>query len=140
MTSVRPLRCVGCHGRLASVNMLSSDCTGPGSPVTSLYLTASILLLVSLCIPWTHSPTASASARCVWARFLLSLSHLALAAWAFSDLCSVPLFCWHSLLFLVSLAKFSEVRSLCSPMHSSHFDKLLSGTVALLAFLFTLLD
>ena len=104
--------CHKCHGRLASVNMLSSllsDCTGPGSgsPVTSLYLTASILLMVGLCIPWTHSPAA-----CVWARLLLSLSHLALAAWAYSDLCSVQLFCWHMILFLVSVAKFSEVRSL----------------------------
>ena len=91
------------------LSSLLSDCTGPdsGSPVTSLYLTASILLMVGLCIPWTHSPAA-----CVWARLLLSLSHLGLAAWAYSDLCSVQLFCWHMILFLVSVAKFSEVRSL----------------------------
>ena len=101
-----------CHGRLASINMLSSlsDCPdpSPGSPVTGLHLTASILLVSGLGLPWPHSRPASPLS--VGVRLLLGLAHLGLAAWAYSDLCSVQLFCWHSLLFLVSVAKFSEVR------------------------------
>ena len=92
-----------------------SECTAPDSglsPVTSLYWTASILLVVSLGLPWHHPHSASSAPLRVWARLLLSLSHLGLAAWAYSDLCSVQLFCWHSLLLLVSVAKFSEVRDL----------------------------
>ena len=111
-------RLTQCHGGLASVNImlssLLSDCTAPdsGTPVTSLYWTASALLLVSLGLPWPHPHSAASTAPLrVWSRLLLSLTHLGLAAWAYSDLCSVQLFSWHSLLFLVSLAKFSEVKT-----------------------------
>ena len=91
-------------------SFLTSNCSNtsissmtPESEVSSVYLTANILLAMAMVIPHTSSVTA------VLVRMIFSMAHLTYSAWAYSDLCSIPFFCWHSVLALVSIAKFSEV-------------------------------
>ena len=66
-------------------------------------------------------------------RSCLSLSHLSYCIWSYSDLCSVTMFCWHSVLFMVSIAKFSEVKLRFTKIRilGNPFDA--AGCVALLA-------
>ena len=81
----------------------NSTITTTDSSITSSYMTASMIMCLALVTP--HSSTQ----LCVVTRSLLSLSHLVYCVWSYSQLCSVSLFCWHSVLFMVSIAKFSEV-------------------------------
>jgi len=88
-----------------------SECPASQEPIyfSPVYLTSNLLLAVGLLIPQT-SPSCSVALR-----LFLSLSHLAAALWALTDLCSVPVFCWHVVLLLTSIAKFSETLWRCWP-------------------------
>jgi len=88
-----------------------SKCPDSQDPISfsPVYLTSNLLLAAGLLIPQS-SPSCSVALR-----LFLSVSHIASCTWALVDLCSVPVFCWHAVLLLISLAKFSEILWRCWP-------------------------
>jgi len=90
---------------------LLPECSGTQEYISfsPIYLTANLLLAAGLLVPQS-SPSCS-----VVLRLFIALSHLVFCSWALVDLCSVPVFCWHAVLFLVSLAKFTEILWRCWP-------------------------
>jgi len=88
-----------------------AKCPDSQDPISfsPIYLTSNLLLAVGLLIPQS-SPSCSVALR-----LFLSIAHLASCIWALVDLCSIPVFCWHAVLMLVSLAKFSEILWRCWP-------------------------
>ena len=93
----------------------AAACSSPPAStlLSPVFITANVLLAGGQLVPH-HSTSLS-----LLARLLLSLAHLGFSAWALTQLCSGPIFCWHSLLGLVSLAKLSEALWRCWPARLS---------------------
>lgn len=116
VTSVKIECCVYClqvSRDTQTITMFSflAECPDSQDPISfsPIYLTSNLLLAAGLLIPQS-SPSCSVALR-----LFLSLSHMAACVWALIDLCSIPVFCWHAVLMLISLAKFSEILWRCWP-------------------------
>ena len=97
-------------------SFLSLDPGCPPSPSTSattflspVFLAANLLVCLAQILPHTSNLLG------LLVRLLLSMAHITFSAWALTNLCSTTVFCWHSLLGLVSLAKLSEALWRCWP-------------------------